>query len=266
MKAKMLLDGGAPKVPPVELRRVIQKAGIEVSERNADFGIVVGGDGRFSRYGRTEGVPLLFVGVRSKEITGSRAYLAQTTFDELPSTLERVRTGDYSIDEHPRLAVVKNGRALGEIFTDVYLERGSESTCIRYNVRVTGERTRIDEAAIGDGVVVSTRAGSTGYYSYPDRIRGERMDPTAFADIKRDEVGVCHVCPTYTERSGLRLHPLRYTVPWGCSIRLSLSRKSDARLYGTTDSRAGIKVALRDEIAIRPGKQVTKIITLRRPD
>ena len=266
MKAKMLLGGGAPKVPPLELKRVIQKAGIEVGEGKADFGIVVGGDGRFSRYGRTESFPLLFVGVRSKDITGSRAYLAQTTFDELPSTLERVRTGDYSIDEHPRLAVFKNGKLLTEVFTDVYLQRGSESTCIRYNVRVTGEGTRFNEAAIGDGVVVSTRAGATGYYSYPDRMRGERMDPTAFADIKKDEVGVCHVCPTYTERSGLRRHPLRYTVPWGCSIKLSLFRKADARLYGTADTRAGVKVALKDEIAIRPGRQVTRVISLRRPD
>lgn len=266
MKAKVLLDGGTPKVPPVELRRVIQKAGIEVTEGKADFGVVVGGDGRFSRYGRTESVPLLFVGVRSKDITGSRAYLAQTTFDELPSALDRVREGDYSIDEQPRLAVLRNGKALGEVFTDVYLERGSESTCIRYNVRVTGENVRFDEAAIGDGVVVSTQAGATGYYSYPDRIRGERMDPTAFADIKREEVGICHVCPTYTERSGLRMHPLRYTVPWGCVIRLSLFRKADARLYGTTDRRAGIKVALKDEITIRPGKKVTKVITLRRQE
>ena len=266
MKAKMLLGGGAPKVPPVELRKAIQKAGIEVSEGKADFGIVVGGDGRFSRYGRTESVPLLFVGMRSKDITGSRAYLAQTTFDELPSALERVRAGDYSVDDHPRLAVLKNGRALGEVFTDVYLQRGSESTCIRYNLRVTGEQVRFNEAAIGDGVVVSTRAGATGYYSYPDRIRGERMDPTAFADIKKDEVGVCHVCPTYTQRSGLRSHPLRYTLPWECSLKLSLFRKADARLYGTTDSRAGIKVALKDEIAIRPGKQATKVITLRRPE
>jgi hypothetical protein len=261
MKAKILLDGGTPKVPPVELRRVIQKSGIEVTEGKADFGIVVGGDGKFSRYGRTESVPLLFVGVRSKDITGSRAYLAQTTFDELPSALERVRTGDYSIDEHPRLAVLRNGRVLGEVFTDVYLERGSESTCIRYNVRVTGEGVRFDEAAIGDGVVVSTRAGATGYYSYPDRIRGERMDPTAFADIKRGEVGVCHVCPTYTERSGLRRHPLRYTVPWGCSIRLSLFRKADARLYGTTDNRKGIKVALGDTITIVAGKKVTRLVS-----
>ncbi|MDA4127456.1 MAG: hypothetical protein OK452_09715 [Thaumarchaeota archaeon] len=264
MKAKILIEGGTPKVPPDELSRVIQGAGIEISEYKADIGIVVGGDGRFSRYGRTESIPLLFVGVRSRDPTGSRAHLAQTTFDELPAALRMIRTGDYLVDEHIRLAVLKNAKPLGEVFTDVYVQRGAESTCIRYKVRITGEGVGIDEAAVGDGVVVSTRAGSTGYYSYPDRIKGKWMDPTAFTRIGRDEVGICHVAPTYTERSGLNQHPLRYSVPRGSIIKISLFREADARLYGTTDSRAGVKVVPEDEITIRNGSQSTKVIVLKK--
>ncbi len=258
----MLVDGGTPKVPPSVLRNVIRKADIEVSDRGADFGVVVGGDGKFSRYGRTEEIPLLFVGVRSKEATGSRAYLAETLFDELPGALERIASGDYSIEEHPRLAVMKNGRSLGEVFTDVYLQRGSESTCLRYNVRVTEGELDIDEAAIGDGVVVATRAGSTGYYSYPDRIKGDRMDPSASTEIRRDEVGVCHINPTYTQRVGTLRHPLRYTVHWGSKIAITLLREADARLYGVTDSRAGIKVMPDDVVAVIAGKRTTRLITL----
>jgi len=151
---------------------------------------------------------------------------------------------------------------VGEVFTDVYLQRGSESTCIRYNVKIKGEGTTIEEAAIGDGVVVSTSAGSTGYYSYPDRIRGDYLEPGGFASIEKDEVGVCHIIPTYTERSGTDLHPLRYTVPWGSRISLSLFRKADARIYGTTDSRVGIRVSLDDEVIVRPGRKTTKVISL----
>lgn len=261
MKVRMLVDGGAPKVPPSELKGVIQKAGLEVSRGRADFGVVVGGDGRFSRYGRTEEVPLLFVGVRSKGATGSKAHLARTTFDELPEALGRIRRGDYSIEEHRRLGVLKNGRKIGEVFTDVYLQRGSESTCIRYKMKVTGPGIDIEESAIGDGVVVSTKAGSTGYYSYPDRIKGDWMDPGAFASVGMDEVGICHVTPTYTEREGLSRHPLRYTVPWGSRIEISLFRKADARLYGVTDSRAGIRVVLNETVAVVPGKKKTSIIS-----
>jgi hypothetical protein len=262
MKAKMLLDGGTPIIPPAELRKLIEKTGIEVSETKADFGVVVGGDGKFGRFGRTEDIPLLFVGVRSKGATGSKAYLAHTTLEQLPKALERIKGGDYKVDGHRRLEVLKNGRNLGEVFTDVYLQRGSESTCIRYKVKVSGGGVDIDEAAIGDGVVVTTSAGSTGYYSYPDRIKGEWMNPTGFSRVDRNSMGICHINPTYTERTGSDKHPLRYTVPWGCRIELSLFRTADARLYGTTDGKSGVRMSLDDKATVVPGKKVTKVISL----
>ncbi|MDA4121327.1 MAG: hypothetical protein OK404_02845 [Thaumarchaeota archaeon] len=262
MKAMMLLDGGRPKVGKAELRRVLEKAGIEVAEKNADFGIVVGGDGRFSRYGRTEDIPLLFVGVRSGKPTGSKAFLAGALFDELPSVLKEISRGRYEVDEHRRLEVLINGKSQGEVFTDTYLQRGAESTCLRYNLRVTGQ-VALDEAAIGDGVIFTASAGSTGYYSYPDRIKGDSMNPSGYTRIGRDKVGICHVNPTYTERSGAVEHPLRYTVPWGCTIEASLFRPADARLYGTTDSRGGVEISMDDKITVRAGKKVTRVITLK---
>lgn len=262
MKVRMLLDRGAPKIPPDELRRVIEGAGMSVNSAKADFGVVVGGDGRFSFYGMTQDIPLLFVGVRAKGATGSKAHLAQTTFDQLPKVLKRLGSGEYSVKEHKRLGVFKNGRGVGEVFTDVYLQRGSESECIRYKVRVTGPEVNIDEAAVGDGVVVSTQAGSTGYYSYPDRIKGDWMDPLAFASIGERKVGVCHINPTFTERAEEARHPLRYVVPWGSKIELKLFRQADARLYGTTGDRAGIRVGIFDMVTIVPGKGVTKVISL----
>jgi hypothetical protein len=262
LKVRMLLDGGNPKVTPAELRGTIEDAGLKVGSVDSDIGVVVGGDGRFSYYGRNEDLPLLFVGVRSKGATGSKARLAQTTFDDLPSVLKKISTGEYSIKEHKRLGVFKNGRSLGEVFTDVYLQRGSDSACIRYKVKVNKPDGTYDEAAIGDGVVVSTKAGSTGYYSYLDRIKGEWMDPLAFAKIREDEVGICHINPTFTERTGETRHPLRYTVPWGSEVELTLFREADARLYGTTDDRAGVKVTISDNVRIVPGKGVTRMIVI----
>jgi len=258
----MLLDSGTPKVPPEELGRLLEEAGMEVTRGRADLGLVVGGDGRFSRYGRTEDIPLLFVGMRSKGVAGSKAQLARIEFDHLTRALKRIGGRDYSIDEYGRLAVLLNGRSIGEVFTDAYLQRGSDSTCIRYRVKVSGHGETIEEAAIGDGVVISTSAGSTGYYSYPDRIRGDYVDPGGFASIEKNEVGICHIAPTYTERTGADLHPLRYTVPWGSRISLSLFREADARIYGTTDDRAGVRISMGDEVVVRPGKKKTRIISL----
>jgi hypothetical protein len=222
--------------------------------------VVVGGDGRFSWYGRTEVIPLLFVGVRAKGAAGSKAHLAQTTFDRLPEALKRIRAGEFSIKRHRRLKVLKNGSDLGEIFTDVYLQRGSEAGCIRYKVKLEGPRTAFEEAAIADGVVIATRAGASGYYSYIDRIKGDWMDPTAFARIPDGKVGVCHINPTFTERTGTDKHPLRYTVPWNSRIELSLFRQADARLYGTTDSPVGVGIALGDVVRVEPGERTTNVM------
>jgi hypothetical protein len=263
MRAKMLLDGGRPKVQPQVLKRLLVEAGMDVTDEKPDFGVVVGGDGRFSRYGRTEDVPLLFVGVRSGKAAGSKAYMARTMLDELPWVLELVKKGRFRVEKHRRLAVLKNGRQLGRVFTDVYLQRGSESTSIRYRLKVKGPGLRFEEAGIGDGVVVSTAAGSSGYYSYVDRIEGEDLDPTARAFIKEDEIGVCHIAPSYTEREGTGQHPLRYRLPWGTAVEISLFRKADARLYGTTDSKGGVRVKLGDHVRIGPSLSVTKVLVPR---
>jgi hypothetical protein len=263
LKVKLLLDSGKPKVPPAELKKVVKEAGLQTASGRADFGLVVGGDGRFGRYGRTENIPLLFVGVRSKGAVGSKAYLAEVDYDELGGALARIRSGDYRVIEHKRLAVLKDGRSTGEVFTDVYLQRGNEAGALRYRVRVDGPGVKFEEAAISDGVVVTTRAGSTGYYSYIDRIKAESLDPSAFAYVGADEVGVCHITPTYTERLGSGTHPLRYRVPWGSRIDISLFREAEARLYGVTDNTAGIGVSLGEKVTIVPGKKVTKTISLR---
>lgn len=258
----MLLDGGKPKVEPGVLRGLLEQAGFEVGDRKPDLGVVVGGDGRFSRYGRTEDLPLLFVGVRSSRAAGSKAYMARAMLDQLPQALEKVRNGQYRIERHRRLEVLKDGLRLGRVFTDVYLQRGAESAAVRYKVRVKGDGVRIEEAAIGDGVVVTTAVGSSGYYSYLDRIKGDSMDPTAHAVIAEDRIGICHIAPTYTERIGTGQHPLRYTLPWGTTVELSLFRKADARLYGTTDARGGVKVSLGEIVKVKPSSSVTKVIVL----
>lgn len=263
MRAKLLVDGESPKVATSELARIVTGAGIEVTEDRPDFAVVVGGDGRFSWYGRMEEIPLLFVGVRSKGAAGSKAFLAQTTFNELPKALRRIVDDRYRVDAHRRLAVHINGKPLGEVFTDVYLQRGGDSNCIRYRVRVKGRRLDFEEAAIGDGVVVATRAGATGYYSYPDRIRGAWMDPAAFSTIKRDKIGICHITPTFTERGEKKQHPLRYVVPWGTTIEVSLFREADARLYGVSGDREGVAVGLHDRISVVPGDGITRVITFR---
>jgi len=262
MKVKLLLDGGRPKADPGEIEEIIEKSGMTVGDRNADVGLVVGGDGLFSAYGRSEEIPLLFVGVKSRGAIGSKAYMAAAYLNELPSALAAIAEGRFRVEEHGRLKVLKNQRHLGNVFTDVYLQRGAESNCIRYRLKVTSGAVVFEEAAIGDGVVITTSAGSTGYYSYPDREDGNEIRVEAYSAIEMDEIGICHITPTYTERVGTGEHPFRYTVPWGSRADLWISRPADARLYGATPDRKGIKVGVHDRISIIPSETTTKVIVL----
>jgi len=260
VNAEVLLDSERPKVRRTEVEKVIRRAGIRVSSERADFAIVVGGDGVFSYFGRSEEVPLLFVGVRSGHATGSKAFLAEVYFDELERALVAIRAGRYTVVGQKRLEVLKNRQRIGEVFTDMYLQRGAESNSIRYSVEVSGSRS-ISESAIGDGVVVCTHAGSTGYFSYPDKTRtGDWLESERYTMIGDDEIGICHLVPTFTSREGSSVQPLRYTIPWQSRVTVKLLREADARVYGVKAERSGVKVGEGDVITVRPSRGTTQLM------
>jgi hypothetical protein len=243
---------------------VLKKSGIAHSAVNPSFGVVVGGDGLFSYQGRQLGIPLLFVGTKSRRPTDSKARLAEVYLTGLEAALREVKAGRFTVTKHRRLEVsINGGEFRGEIFTDVSLEKGADSNCIRYTVDVRGKAPEFTEAGVSNGIVITTSAGSTGYYSYPDKLdRGYHLEPEKHTVIGDDEVGVCHIAPTYTSRDGTTLHPLRYTVPWGSSFRISLMRDADAHLFGVTRSRKGLRITTKDIVDVGPSKNTTNVIRL----
>jgi len=261
MKASILIDSERPKVRTQEVIDKFNQAGIEHSEQNAEFGVVIGGDGVFSYFGRLEKIPLLFVGLRPQKPTGSRAHLAEVYFDELATALLDLKEGRYEVVEYPRAEVLLNGTSIGDVFTDVYVERGADSNCLRFLVITLGNGFGFTDLVIANGVVVTTRAGSTGYYSYVDKVRlGDWFEPERHVIIGENELGVCYIVPTYSIREGTVEHPLRYTVPFDTQIQIQLLREADARLYGVAKDRSGIKVGLDDVVTIKASRRNTRVI------
>ena len=264
MKATILVDSERPKVSESEVGSILKKSGIEHSKASPTFGVVVGGDGLFSYQGRQLGIPLLFVGTKSRRPTDSKARLAEVYLTGLQAALREVKAGRYTVVRHRRLQVsINGGEFRGEIFTDVSLEKGADSNCIRYAVNVRGRGEDFTDSAVSNGIVISTAAGSTGYYSYLDKLdRGDRLEPEKYTKIGEDEVGVCHIAPTYTSRDQTKRHPLRYTVPWGSSFRITLMRDADAHLFGVTQSRKGLRITTKDTVVVGPSKNTTNVIRL----
>ena len=247
-----------------EVVSILKKSGIEHSAANPAFGVVVGGDGLFSYQGRQLSIPLLFVGTKSRRPTDSKARLAEVYLTGLEAALREVKAGRYTVIKHKRLEVsISGGEFRGEIFTDVSLEKGADSNCIRYTVNVRGKGADFTDSAVSNGIVITTAAGSTGYYSYLDKIdQGDRLEPEKFRVIGHDEVGICHIAPTYTSREGASVHPLRYTVPWGSTFRIALMRDADAHLFGVTRSRRGLRITTQDTVEVGPSKNTTNVIRL----
>jgi len=264
MKAAVLVDSERPKVSESEVISILKKSGIEHSAVDPAFGVVVGGDGLFSYQGRQLGIPLLFVGTKSRRPTDSKARLAEVYLTGLEAALREVKAGRYAVIKHRRLEVsISGGEFRGEIFTDVSLEKGADSNCIRYTVNVRGKGVDFTDSAVSNGIVITTAAGSTGYYSYLDKLdQGDRLEPEKFTVIGQNEVGVCHIAPTYTSRESVSLHPLRYTVPWGSSFKISLMRDADAHLFGVTRSRRGLRITTRDTVEVGPSMNTTNVIRL----
>ena len=262
MKATVLVDSERPKVSETEVVSILRKSGVEYSATAPDLGVVVGGDGLFSYQGRRLSIPLLFVGTRSSRPTDSKARLAEAHLSRLEDALREIVAGWYKVVKHKRLEVTAGGFK-EDIFTDVSLEKGADSNCIRYELEVRGKGFEFKDSAVSNGIVITTTAGSTGYYSYLDKItHSGHFEPDKYTIIPEGEVGVCHIAPTYTQREGTKRHPLRYTVPWGSTFKITLMRDADAHLFGVSKSRKGLRISTDDLVMVGPSKNTTNVIRL----
>lgn len=269
-----------PKRPKVSLGNIIKlihSAGATYSHRDPDIAMVVGGDGTFGHYGRLLSVPMLFVGFRDPDLLGSKARLAHIYFEDLPKSLKDIQRGKFSIDERGMLSVRYGTSKPKEILTDVYLERGVFTGCLRYSVSVDHKKKmkpslpqRFTDYAIGNGVIVSTSFGSNGYYDYPERIKlGKWNDTRCVQRFDDKKIGICHIIPAFLIRKSghetLRSHKtdsIQYTVPFESIIKVSLTRRADARLYGTSYGSRGVTINVNTPITISPSIRTAKIIRL----
>ncbi len=141
---------------------------------DADMAISIGGDGTFLRTARWVGdkqIPILGIN------TGHLGYLADVTVDEMIVAVDDLKTGKYKVEPRalievtsPRKeAIVEWNYALNE----VAVIKQDTSSMIAVEVKVND----VDLAVYkGDGLIVSTPTGSTGYNL---SVGGPIVEPTA---------------------------------------------------------------------------------------
>lgn len=241
---------------------------------------------------------MLFVGVNDKDIIGSKARLAEVLFEDLPKAIDDINNGNYRLDKRRMFSVsIKNKnnadqnviKSTTDILTDIYIERGIFSRCIRYGLSVAkwGANSeshtlkKFAEYAIGNGVIISTSFGARGYYSYLDRIavgkcNNNNKSNNRIQTFPDNRLGICHIIPTFLVRTlslgkqkddkektmPARSSYIRYTIPFQSEIKINLTRNADVRLYGTTEHSRGLAVTSKNEIKISPSRRIAKIIRL----
>ncbi|MCK5632008.1 NAD(+)/NADH kinase [Candidatus Bathyarchaeota archaeon] len=138
-----------------KLENILTENGFLIVDGNPDFIISYGGDGTilFSERMHPQ-VPKLII----KRENACRKF--DYSIDQLPDILMKIRKGKYEMRHEIKLeAAYKQRKLVG--LNEIQIHAKLPISAVRFALTVDG---RIYENLIGDGVVIATPFGSTGYY------------------------------------------------------------------------------------------------------
>lgn len=140
-----------------KIRNVINSRGEllnDESDIRPDYIIVIGGDGSILHAERTyPNIPKITF---RKSDVGSKCLYSYDNFDEV---IDKVFDNEFKIIREPKLILSDGISALNE----VQLHNKHPTSAVRFSVYVNDKM--IFENIIGDGVIIATPFGSTGYFS-----------------------------------------------------------------------------------------------------
>ena len=138
-----------------DLIKILEDLGFEYTKSNPDAVISLGGDGTYLYSERKfPGIPKLLI--------RDSAVCKKCGTDMIEKViLERLKTGDYTIEENLKLDAIVKGRKF-TCTNDFIIRNKLQTRAIRFRVRINEKD--VNRVLIGDGVVISTPFGSTGYF------------------------------------------------------------------------------------------------------
>ncbi len=200
--------------------------------KDLDMILSLGGDGTFLHVARKTaefGIPILGVNI------GSLGFLTGTEVMEIKGTLNKIVNGSYSIEKRMMIeaTVTRNGMQLKKTnaLNDVVISRGILS-------RIVNLRTFIDEGYVdtfpGDGLIISTPTGSTGYsLSAGGPVIDHRMDLMIMTPI----------CPHI-------MHAKSFVTPSDSIISILVMEDDEYSCSLTADGQMGFELKGNDKVCI----------------
>jgi NAD+ kinase len=208
---------------------------------DTDMVVVLGGDGTLISVARLIGdreVPILGVNL------GSLGFLTEITLDELCDSVDRYSRGDYRISERMMLhvSVIREGEMIEEkrVLNDIVINKGALARIIDLETTINGSYLTTFK---GDGLIISTPTGSTGYSLSAN---GPILYPELECFV------ITPICPhTLTNR------PIVVASDSLISVELKCVNED---VFLTLDGQVGIALKCGDEIRVRKAEHRTKLI------
>lgn len=213
-----------------ELKQEVKDYGFEYSEKNPDFVISMGGDGTYLRSERKwPGVPKLIVKHNS--------ICRKCEVDTLEKAFEELKKGNFEIKENIKLEARVRRKKITCV-NEFSIRNMYATTAIRFYVWIDGERT---DEIIGDGVIIATPFGSTGYYK---SVGGKEFEKG---------IGIGFNNPTEKMK--------HLVVPEDSEIKVKITR-GDAVFSSDNDPRV-ILLKKDEDFKIKKSKKVARLVDIR---
>lgn len=181
---------------------------------------------------------------------GTLGFLAETEVSELEEAFAGLFAGEYSIRERMMLSVKAHTKAavsaLPDALNDLVITRSGFSRVIGVGVYINGELVNDYR---GDGVIISTPTGSTGYNLSAG---GPILAPGSNMMV------ITPICPHSLNARSIVVSDTDVVV-----VKVRMSKKTqDEEAIATIDGAASVNLRAEDYIEIRRAKRTTKLIRL----
>ncbi len=221
---------------------------IAASLAGSDAAVVLGGDGTMlacAQHASRLGVPILGINL------GTLGFLAEAETGEIESAAEKLLSDEYGVEELFMLdaAIERDGRTVADVtaLNDIVVSRSSYRRIISVDIFVDGSFAGHYD---GDGLIVATPTGSTGYNLSAG---GPIADRSLFVSI------ITPICPHSSFSTPL-------VVPGTKTVKILLKDKFSLCSMLTTDGQSGVDLEADDIITIKASKYKTGLIKVEDTD
>lgn len=212
-----------------EIKLKIEEYGFKYSETNPDIIISLGGDGTYLRSERKyTDIPVLIV--RNKSIC------RKSETDKLDEALKKLQKKEYKIKQNIKLETKIRRRKITCI-NEFSIRNRYATTALRFYLWIDDKRT---DEMIGDGMVISTPFGSTGYYKSVGGMKFDKGIGVGFNNTTKKMKNL--------------------VVPENSKIQIKVIR-GDAVFNSDNDPKV-ILLEKGELVKIRKSKDVTKIVDI----